>query len=172
MDDYGPELAAGYQVGKTAEGFEAWTRIDEEVPPTFGRTCLDAIVRDLGLTPQEITHEKRPEYAPAGGLHSNAFDTDIAERLVIGYTDIDRITTEEGHIFVFEMTGKIYAEGEGDINVWDFTGEPDLYLSNGTVPTMMTTCTQLVNRIPDVVAARPGFVPVTELPRIRYRVRF
>jgi hypothetical protein len=58
---------------------------------------------------------------------------------------------------------------EGDINEWQIAGEPDLVLSNGTVPTQTTTCTQLVNRIPDVIAAPPGLVTVEKLPRLRYR---
>jgi 4-hydroxy-tetrahydrodipicolinate reductase len=33
----------------------------------------------------------------------------------------------------------------------------------------MTTCTQVVNRIPDVINAPPGFVTVDMLPRLAYR---
>ena len=33
----------------------------------------------------------------------------------------------------------------------------------------MTTVTQLVNRIPDVINAPPGFVTIEKLPRLRYR---
>ena len=33
----------------------------------------------------------------------------------------------------------------------------------------MTTCTQLVNRIPDVINAPPGFITIEKLPRPRYR---
>ena len=33
----------------------------------------------------------------------------------------------------------------------------------------MTTCTQLVNRIPDVINAEPGFVTIEKLPKLRYR---
>ena len=33
----------------------------------------------------------------------------------------------------------------------------------------MTTCTQLVNRIPDVINAEPGFVTIEKLPKLHYR---
>ena len=48
-------------------------------------------------------------------------------------------------MFVFEMSGRVYGADDGDINEWEMEGEPQLVLSNGTVPTQITTCTQLVN---------------------------
>jgi 4-hydroxy-tetrahydrodipicolinate reductase len=67
------------------------------------------------------------------------------------------------------MSGRVYGAEDGDINEWEVKGEPDLVLSNGTVPTQITTCTQLVNRIPDVINAEAGFVTVEKLPRLKYR---
>ena len=67
------------------------------------------------------------------------------------------------------MTGRLYLPGEADINDWTVTGEPELHLSNPAVPTGVTTVTQLVNRIPDVINAPPGFVTIEKLPRPRYR---
>jgi 4-hydroxy-tetrahydrodipicolinate reductase len=67
------------------------------------------------------------------------------------------------------MTGRLYHEGEADINDWTVLGEPELHLANPAVPTQITTCTQLVNRIPDVINAPPGFITMEKLPRPRYR---
>lgn len=67
------------------------------------------------------------------------------------------------------MEGYVYAPGASDINEWSVRGEPDLTLSNGRVPTSTTTCTQWVNRIPDVLNAPPGFVTVDQMPALRYR---
>ncbi len=83
---------------------------------------------------------------------------------MIGFTDVDTVSTEQGITLTFEMTGRLYLEGEADINDWTFTGEPELHLSNPAVPTAMTTVTQLVNRIPDVINAPPGFVTDGEAP--------
>jgi 4-hydroxy-tetrahydrodipicolinate reductase len=64
----------------------------------------------------------------------------------------------------------VYGPGESDLNEWIVRGEPDeLRLRNDHVPTRLATCTQVINRIPDVINAAPGFVTVAELPRLRYR---
>ncbi|XVQ08623.1 NAD(P)H-dependent amine dehydrogenase family protein [Spirillospora sp. CA-255316] len=167
VDDYGPEVAGDQQVGKTSEQFEQWLR-GAERPPTFGRNVLDALVADTGLTVKSITSTTRPDIAQAP-MHSGALGLDIEAGQVIGFTDVDEIQTDQGPVFTFEMSGRVYRDSDGDINEWEIKGEPDLVLSNGTVPTQITTCTQLVNRIPDVINAEPGFVTTEKLPRLRYR---
>lgn len=170
VDDFGPELATAQQVGRAVAEFEEWVR-GAQRPPTFGRNVLDALVADTGLTVSSISTTTRPDIAFAA-MRSEALGIDLAPGDVAGFTDIDRIETAEGPAFVFEMSGRVYGTGEGDINEWTIEGEPNLFLSNGTVPTQTTTCTQLVNRIPDVIAAPPGIVTVDKLPRLRYRTRF
>lgn len=167
VDDYGPEVAGDQQVGATVEEFEHWLR-GAERPPTFGRNVLDALVADTGLTVKSITTTTRPDIA-VESMRSAALDREIEAGRVIGFTDIDEIETEEGVAFTFEMSGRVYGDDDGDINDWEIKGEPELVLSNGTVPTQITTCTQLVNRIPDVINAEPGFVTMEKLPRLRYR---
>ena len=170
VDDFGPELATAQQVGRTAAEFDEWVK-GAQRPPTFGRNVLDALVADTGLTVRSISTSTRPDIA-ATAMRSEALGIDLAPGDVVGFTDIDRIETQEGPAFVFEMSGRVYGPGEGDINEWAVEGEPNLFLSNGTVPTQATTCTQIVNRIPDVIAAPPGIVTVDKLPRLRYRAGF
>src|SRR5436190_5119385 len=116
----------------------------------------------------EQSSTTRPEVAQQP-VHSQALGLTVATGRVIGFTDVDTVRTNEGITLNFEMTGRLYLEGEADINDWTVTGEPQLHLSNPAVPTGMTTCTQLVNRIPDVINAPPGFVTIEKLPRLRYR---
>ncbi|KAF0956703.1 MULTISPECIES: NAD(P)H-dependent amine dehydrogenase family protein [Mycobacteriales] len=167
VDEYGPELAELQQVGATIEEFDAWCR-EAVRPPTFGRIALDALVAGAGLTPKQILTRTEPELAHET-LHCAALGIDVPPGKCIGFTDIDEIRTEEGPVFVFRMSGRLYGPDDSDVNEWTIHGEPDLVMSNGTPPTMATTCTQLVNRIPDVLDADPGFVTVVDLPRLRYR---
>ena len=88
---------------------------------------------------------------------------------VLGVVDAVTIETREGPAFSFEMAGRVYAEGEVDTNEWVVHGEPELRLFNDAVPTRLITCTSMVNRIPDVIAAPPGLVTLDRLPRPSYR---
>jgi hypothetical protein len=167
VDDYGPEVAGDQQVGRSTAQFDEWLR-GAQRPPTFGRNVLDALVADTGLTAKSVTTATRPDIATES-MHSHSLNKNVTAGDVIGFTDVDEIQTEEGAVFTFEMSGRVYGAGEGDINEWSIEGEPNLVLSNGTVPTQTTTCAQLVNRIPDVIAAPAGFVTMEKLPRLRYR---
>lgn len=167
VDDYGPEVAGDQQVGRSVDEFERWLS-GAKRPPTFGRNVLDALIADTGLTVRSIGSTTRPDIAQSS-MHSDALNLDIEAGQVIGFTDIDEIQTDQGPLFTFEMSGRVYDEHDGDINNWEISGEPDLVLSNGTVPTQITTCTQLVNRIPDVIDAAPGFITMEKLPRLKYR---
>ena len=115
-----------------------------------------------------MTSTTRPEVADQP-VTSTALGLTVEPGRVVGFTDVDTVRTHEGMTLTFEMTGRLYKPGEADINDWTVTGEPELHLSNPAVPTGVTTVTQLVNRIPDVINAPPGFVTIEKLPRLRYR---
>jgi 4-hydroxy-tetrahydrodipicolinate reductase len=167
VDDYGPEVAKDQRVDTTVEEFDTW--LAEAVrPPSFGKNTLGALVSDLGVTVTEQSSMTRPEVA-SEPVASSALGLTVDTGRVIGFTDVDTVKTDQGITLTFEMTGRLYLEGEADINDWTITGEPELHLSNPAVPTGMTTVTQLVNRIPDVINAPPGFVTIEKLPRPRYR---
>jgi 2,4-diaminopentanoate dehydrogenase len=167
VDDFGPEVAKDQRVDTTVEDFENWLA-EADRPPSFGRNTLGALVADLGLTVAAEESTTRPEVAQQP-VASKSLGITVGTGSVIGFTDVDTVRTHEGITMTFEMTGRLYLEGEADINDWTVTGEPELHLSNPAVPTQMTTCTQLVNRIPDVINAPPGFITMEKLPRPRYR---
>ena len=154
VDDFGPEVVRDQRVDTTVEDFDKWLA-ETARPPSFGRNTLGALVEDLGVTVAEQSTTTRPEVADAAGGVQGARLT-VEPGKVIGFTDVDTVVTNEGITLTFEMTGRLYMEGEADVNDWTVTGEPELHLSNPAVPTGMTTVTQLVNRIPDVINAPPG----------------
>lgn len=167
VDDFGPEVAKDQRVDTTVEDFDKWLA-EADRPPSFGRNTLGALVDDLGVTVAEVRSSTRPEVA-SQPVTSAALGLTVDTGRVIGFTDVDSVRTHEGITLSFEMTGRLYLPGEADSNDWTVTGEPELHLSNPAVPTGMTTVTQLVNRIPDVINAPPGFITMEKLPRPRYR---
>jgi 4-hydroxy-tetrahydrodipicolinate reductase len=168
VDDYGPEVAQHVHAGSTLEGFEA--HVASEGWPSFVvRNTLDALLADAGLTAAEVETSVRPVLAPAD-TSSRSLGRVIAAGHLLGVTDSATIRSSEGPSFTFEQTGCVYGPGESDVNEWVVRGEPaELRLRNDDVPTRLATCTQVINRIPDVINAPPGFATVADLPRLRYR---
>jgi 4-hydroxy-tetrahydrodipicolinate reductase len=167
VDDFGPEVAKDQRVDTSVEDFDRWLA-EADRPPSFGRNTLGALVEDLGLSVAAQESTTRPEVAKQA-VPSKSLGITVDTGRVIGFTDVDTVRSNEGITLTFEMTGRLYLEGEADINDWTVTGEPELRLLNPAVPTGVTTCTQLVNRIPDVINAPPGFITIEKLPPLRYR---
>jgi 4-hydroxy-tetrahydrodipicolinate reductase len=167
VDDYGPEVVKDQRVDTTVEDFEQWLK-EADRPPSFGRNTLGALVEDLGLTVEAQETTTRPEIAQQP-VESKSLGVTVEPGRVIGFTDVDTVRSHQGIALTFEMTGRLYLEGEADVNDWTVTGEPNLRLTNPAVPTMMSTCCQMVNRIPDVINAPPGFITIDKLPMLRYR---
>ena len=167
VDDFGPEVAKDQRVDTSVEDFDRWLE-EADRPPSFGRNTLGALVEDLGLSVAAQESTTRPEIAKQP-VPSKSLGITVDTGRVIGFTDVDTVRSHQGITLTFEMTGRLYLEGEADINDWTVTGEPELRLLNPAVPTGVTTCTQLVNRIPDVINAPPGFITIEKLPPLRYR---
>ena len=168
-DEYGADVIKSKHVGKTVQEFQR-AMASEAKPPTYGRNVLGATLATLGLTATRWTSTVTPVISDVPRASRSLGET-FAPGTVIGYSDVDTVETLEGPTFTFEMAGYVYAEGETDKNEWRIEGEPNLELSNGAVPTSVTTCTQWVNRIPDVINAPPGLVTVDRLPLLQYRAR-
>jgi 4-hydroxy-tetrahydrodipicolinate reductase len=67
-----------------------------------------------------------------------------------------------------EAQFRILREGERESIEWLIQGDPPVRMSIDPPSSQLTTATQLVNRLPDVVAARPGYVTLDQLPPLRY----
>ena len=69
----------------------------------------------------------------------------------------------------WECIGKVYAKEEFDSNKWTIYGEPDTNLVIDKPQTVELTCATVVNRIPDVLSANPGFIPTSQMGELKYR---
>lgn len=167
IDDFGAELARDQQVGTTPESFEEWASTSQR-PPTFGRTSLHVLAAMAGLEIVDSTTMSRPDIAQ-GPLYCKALDVEIPAGQVIGFTDVDEVTTRQGITLRLEMTGKVYAEGETDSNAWEVRGEPTVRILSDNLATHYTTCGTLVNRIPQLLVAEPGYRTIDALPQLQYQ---
>jgi 4-hydroxy-tetrahydrodipicolinate reductase len=166
-DDYGPEVTAHVHAGASPEEFELYVR-EHGWPDFVARATLEALVADTGLTLGSVSSTVSPVLASVD-TPSHSMGITIPAGRLLGVVDATTVETAEGPSFTFEMAGRIYGPGEADQNEWLILGEPELHLRNDRVPTRLITCTTVVNRIPDVIAADPGLVTLDRLPQPRYR---
>ena len=114
---------------------------------------------------------------PIGSKHPH--HKDIIYKLNYGY--IKEIIAEDNEFQdayvlgidkpIKSCIGKVYAPDEFDKNEWTIYGEPDTTVVITRPATVELTCATIVNRIPDVINARPGFVPTSEMPILQYRTK-
>ena len=79
--------------------------------------------------------------------------------------------TKEGITLETECIGKVYNKDEFDRNAWTVYGEPDTTLVIEKPDTVRLTCATVVNRIPDVIKAEPGFVPTSRMGELKTIVK-
>ena len=74
-------------------------------------------------------------------------------------------------LFRSECIGKVYANEDFDKNEWTVIGEPETTLVINRPATVELTCATVVNRIPDVIGANPGYVPTESIGELNYKMR-
>lgn len=165
LDVIGPDAAREVHFGELPE---ALAGPDDGGAQSHTLISLRCLASALGLTVQEATGDTRPILAEKE-TYSEALGETIAAGHIVGLSENGRIESEEGIVLEMDLSGYIFGPGETDLNEWRATGDPDLRLVNPDMPTEVGTAAQLVNRIPDVINAEPGFVTIDRLPAPRYR---
>ena len=88
-----------------------------------------------------------------------------------GMSAIVTTVTKEGVIIESECIGKVYAEDEFDKNEWTVCGEPDTTIVVSRPATVELTCASIVNRIPDVINAEPGYIPTDKIGEPTFKIK-
>lgn len=167
VDDYGPEVARHVHVGDTPEEFEHHVAVNGW-PDFVARATLEALVDELELSITSVSSQVKPVVA-LEPTSCTSLKNAVPSGHLLGLVDTTEIETSEGIQFMFAMEGRVYREGESDTNEWRIQGQPDLHLRNENVSYRFTTCTSVINRIPDVIQAEPGLVTLNRLGKPSYK---
>ena len=101
-------------------------------------------------------------------LESSTLKMKIKAGDATGMSALVTAETEEGITIEAECIGKVYAPYEVDTNEWTIIGEPETTITIKQPDTASLTVADIVNRIPDVINARPGFISTSELDAPKY----
>lgn len=167
VDDYGPEVANHLFVGQSEADFQAHVATSGW-PEFVARQTLEALISRLGLSVGTVTSDVNA-ITLEEPIHSRSLNAEIPPGHMVGTVDRTIVSTQQGPRFEFAMEGRVYKEGEADSNAWQVVGEPELALTCDRVNYRFTTCSTLVNRIPDIIAAAPGLCSLDMLQPASYR---
>ena len=180
VEDYGIALAEVHGAGLTLEEFDekiaSADKISKEernelinsgkYTPSYMWNVVPWIADKMHLHLTDMTQKCVPL------THNEDIDSDTLKMTVkagnaTGMSAIVTGTTEEGIVIEAECIGKVYAPGEVDKNDWTVEGEPTTRFVVSEPDTVRLTCATIVNRIPDVIKAEPGFVPTSKMGELK-----
>ena len=184
VEDYGIALAKAHGAGLTLEEFDKQVasvdRISDEERqelinsgkylPSYMWNVNGWLCAKLGLTVKSQTQKTVPQTYKED-IESSTLGTTVKAGQATGMSAIVTTETEQGITIESECIGKVYAPDEFDKNEWTVEGEPNTTLVINRPSTVELTCASIVNRIPDVINSKPGYVPTEEFGELNYRTR-
>ena len=102
-------------------------------------------------------------------IFSTTLNMNIQKGMATGMSAVVTTETEEGITIEAECIGKVYSKNDYDKNEWTVFGEPNTTITVARPKTVELTCATIVNRLPDVINAQPGFVLTCEMDELMYR---
>lgn len=184
VEDYGIALAEAHGAGLTLEEFDKQVasvdRISDqkrqeminkgEYLPSYMWNVNGWLCAKLGLTVKSQTQKTVPQ-THTDDIESSTLGMTVKAGMATGMSAVVTTQTEEGIEIESECIGKVYSNQDFDKNEWTIEGEPNTTVIINRPSTVELTCASIVNRIPDVINSKPGYVPTEEMGELNYRAK-
>ena len=183
VEDYGIALAEAHGSGLTLEEFDEKIASIDRMSTEERQALIDGgtyapsymwnvngwLCEKLGLHAVSQTQKCVPETYHED-INSTTLGMVVKAGDATGMSAVVTTETEEGITLETKCVGKVYAPDEFDINEWTIVGEPETTVTVQRPATVELTCASIVNRLPDLVNAEPGFLPTAKIGDLAYRV--
>lgn len=184
VEDYGIALAKAHGAGLSLEDFDkevaSVDRISDEERqelinkgeylPSYMWNVNGWLCAKLGLTVKSQTQRTVPQTYKED-IESSTLGMTVKAGTATGMSAVVTTETEEGVTIESECIGKVYSKDDFDKNEWTIIGEPETTLVINRPATVELTCASIVNRIPDVINSKPGYIPTEEMGELNYRTK-
>ena len=184
VEEYGIALAKAHGAGLSLEDFDKEVASVDKISneerqkiiesgdylPSYMWNVNDWLCEKLGLTVKSQTQKCVPQTYKED-LYSSTLGMTVKAGDATGMSAVVTTETEEGITIESECIGKVYAPDEFDKNEWSIIGEPDTTIIVNKPATVELTCASVVNRIPDVINSKAGYVPTCEFGELNFRIK-
>lgn len=184
VEEYGIALAKAHGAGLTLDNFDKEVASVDKISneqrqkiinsgnylPSYMWNVNGWLCEKLGLTVKSQTQKCVPQTYKED-LYSSTLGMTIKSGDATGMSAVVTTETEEGITIESECIGKVYAPDEFDKNEWTVYGEPNTSIVVAKPATVELTCGSVVNRIPDVINSKPGYVPTCEFGELNFKVK-
>lgn len=180
VEDYGIALAKAHGAGLTKEEFDrevaSVDNISEEERnkliesgeflPSYMWNTNGWLCSKLGYHVKSQVQKCVPTFNDED-ITSSTLNMVVKKGVATGMSAVVTTETLEGVTIETECIGKVYSEKDYDCNNWSIIGEPDTNMIINRPATVELTCATIVNRMEDVIKARSGFVPTSEMGELK-----
>ena len=184
VEDYGIALANAHGAGLTLDEFDKQVAIVDKISdeernkiiqsgdylPSYMWNTNGWLCEKLGLTIKSQTQVTVPT-TNKEDIYSSTLGMTVKAGDATGMSAVVTTETEEGITIESECIGKVYAPDEFDKNEWTVYGEPNTTITVARPSTVELTCATIVNRIPDVINAQPGYVTTDKLGDLQFKLK-
>lgn len=176
VEEYGIALADAHGVGLSVEEFdEKIASVDNisdderkvlinqrEFLPSYMWNTVGWLADKFNLTITDIKQKCIPILA-AEDIYSSTLGKEVKKDQALGMSAIVSANTKENIKLEAECIGKVYVGDDIDLNEWTIFGEPDTSVIIKKPQTVELTCADIINRLDDVINAKAGFVPTSQM---------
>ena len=184
VEEYGIALAKAHGAGLTKEEFEKDVASADEISEEERKATIERgeyapsymwntngwLCSKLGLKVKSQTQKCVPQFNDED-IESSTLGMTVKAGMATGMSAVVTTETEEGITIESECIGKVYSKDDVDTNQWTIYGEPDTTLRITLPKTVELTCATVVNRIPDVIRAKAGFLPTDRFGELTYKFK-
>ena len=184
VEDYGIALANAHGAGLTLDEFDKQVAIVDKISdeernkiiqsgdylPSYMWNTNGLLCEKLGLTIKSQTQVTVPT-TNKEDIYSSTLGMTVKAGDASGMSAVVTTETEEGITIESECIGKVYSKEDYDKNEWTVYGEPNTTITVARPSTVELTCATIVNRIPDVINAEPGYVTTDKLGDLQFKLK-
>lgn len=184
VEDYGIALAEAHGAGLTLEEFDEKIASVDRMSDTEREELINSgnyspsymwnvngwLAEKLGLHITSQTQKCVPQTYKED-ISSSTLNMVVKQGNATGMSAVVTSETKEGITLETECIGKVYGPDEFDKNEWSVIGEPETTLIINKPQTVELTCATIVNRIPDVINSKAGFIPTCQMPELTYKTK-